>query len=53
MDRIRRCLRGWTRKLILCYELAGDFAELYRSYNDKLMASANPSSKAKLEPKRK
>jgi hypothetical protein len=28
---------GWdpsTRKLTLCYELAGDFAELYRGYGD-------------------
>jgi hypothetical protein len=30
------------RKLTLCYELAAGFAELYRSYNDKLIASANP-----------
>ena len=42
-----------TRKLTLCYELAADFAELYRSYNDKLMASANPNPKAKLKPKPK
>jgi putative metallopeptidase DUF4344 len=40
-----------TRKLTLCYELAADFAELCRNYNDKLMASANP--KAKSKPKRK
>jgi hypothetical protein len=40
-----------TRKLTLCYELAADFAELYRDYNDKLMVSAN--SKAKSKPKRK
>jgi hypothetical protein len=47
---------GWnesTRKLTLCYELAADFVELYRSYNDKLMASANPSPKAKPKAKRK
>ena len=42
-----------NRKLTLCYELAADFAELYRSYNDKLMASANPNPKAKLKPKPK
>jgi hypothetical protein len=28
-----------TRKLTLCYELAAEFAELYRDYNDKLMVS--------------
>jgi hypothetical protein len=47
---------GWnesTRKLTLCYELAADFVELYRSYNDKLMASANPNPKATPKPKRK
>jgi hypothetical protein len=38
-----------TRKLTLCYELAADFAELYRDYNTRLMASANPKAK----PKRK
>jgi hypothetical protein len=45
---------GWnesTRKLTLCYELAAEFAELYRNYNDQLMASVNP--KAKPKPKRK
>jgi hypothetical protein len=31
-----------TRKPALCYELAADFAELYRFYNDKLIALANP-----------
>ena len=45
---------GWneaTRKLTLCYELAADFAELYRNYNDQPMASVNP--KVKPKPKRK
>jgi hypothetical protein len=36
-----------TRKLTLCYELAAGFAELYRSYNDKLIASAKPKPKRK------
>jgi len=28
---------GPEHRLVLCYELAADFAELYRDYNDKLM----------------
>jgi hypothetical protein len=42
-----------TRRLTLCYQLAADFAELYRSYNDKLMASAKSNPKAEPKPKRK
>ena len=35
---------GWdpsTRKLTLCYELASDFAELYRGYGDVRAADSS------------
>jgi hypothetical protein len=39
-----------ARRLKICYEMAQDFAELYRDYGDKLRAS-NPQSKKKKKKK--
>jgi hypothetical protein len=36
-----------ARKLTVCYELAQDFAELYRNFNDKLLADSKVKRKSK------